>query len=67
MDELYQFDFFGLEDSHDLSWSGMRLIMQEIHAESETEERDLCLSESFEVEGVEIHEIDEHATAQADQ
>lgn len=63
LDEFYQFDLFWLKDSHDLSWGGMRLIVEEVHAEGETKEGDFCLSEGFEVEGVEIHEIDEHAAS----
>jgi hypothetical protein len=42
-------------------------MFQEVYTNCEAVEGDLHLSEGFEVEGIEVHEVDEHAAAEADQ
>jgi hypothetical protein len=56
-----------LEDSEQLSWSWSWILPQKFHAKRKTHKRNLCLPKGFEIECVQIHEIDEHAASQADQ
>jgi hypothetical protein len=65
--ELDKGDFLRLEDPQDLSGGGVGGLFEEVHADGEAVEGDLHLSEGLEVEGIEVHEVDEHAAAQTHQ